>query len=191
MHVCIWITVLYNWPRASTWLTGFCFCPPLLLVQGGSLQGSRVSLTICPCRLDECVALYVCVCVYVCECIVTAHFPLCELFLLWKMRGGKREGKWQTLGRAHLRLNTYLRGSSHSIYLSRVHVGQPEGTFVCNVCVCLCVCLCVKGWRHLFDHSLSLLGWLLLVNIPLTLQKQSAERRKRLQSPLIWCLYIF
>lgn len=57
------------------------------------------------------------------------------------MRGGKREGIWQTLGRAHLRLRTHLWGSSSSIYLSRVRVLQPE----CTVCVCLCVCWRVWG----------------------------------------------
>lgn len=55
----------------------------------------------------------------------------------------------------------------------------------------VCVYVSNQGRAHLFDHSPSSFRWWLLMNIPLTLQKQSAETRKRLQSPLIWSLYIF
>lgn len=88
--VCIWITVLYNWPRASAWLTDFRFCPPLLLVQRGSLLGSRVSLTICPCRLDECVAL--CVCVPVCMSALSQHISPCVCCFCCR-RWGEERGK--------------------------------------------------------------------------------------------------
>ncbi len=62
------------------------------------------------------------------------------------MRGGKREGIWQTLGRAHLRLKTHLWGSSCSIYFSRVRVLLP-GCIVCIfVCVFVCMCVCGRVW---------------------------------------------
>lgn len=60
------------------------------MVQGGSLLGSSVSLKICPCRLDECVAL--CVCVRI--CLVTAYFLVCIVAVVEDE--GRKEGRAMT-----------------------------------------------------------------------------------------------
>ena len=59
-------------------------------MQGGSLLGSRVSLTICPCRLDECVALCACVCV----CCHSAFPLVCVASVVGDE--GRKEGRNMT-----------------------------------------------------------------------------------------------
>lgn len=161
------IHFLCNWPKA-------CGRPPLLLVWGGSLLSPRVSPTICPCLLDECVGL----CVHV--CIVRAHFPLVCVVSAVEDEEKKEEGDMSNLREASREMKFLFKLPTS--YL-------PSCCQNLNTCACLCDLSVVGGTCliipcHCFGGCCSWISHKPCKNNQL-------RQEKRLQSPLICSLYIF
>lgn len=148
----------------------------------------------------------VCVCIgvhFVCMCVYESLSYIIDQGLLhgWLVFGCAHPCCW--CGRFPARLQS-------------VTDNLPMSTWwmCCPVCECVCTlsqhispsCLLfllrktrggkseeiwrISGRARLRDQTHKF-TFVVCMNIPLTLQKASAETRKRLQSPLIWSLYIF